>query len=62
MTIEISFNANNSSYLTSTRKKNRACELTLRETKRMSKSVHARVFHDLELLRCVLRCTIERQL
>ena len=28
----------------------------------MSKSVYVRVFHDLELLRYVLRCAIERQL
>jgi len=28
----------------------------------MSKSVYVRVFHDLELLRYVLRCVIERQL
>ena len=28
----------------------------------MSKSVYVRVFHDLELLRYVLRCEIERQL
>ena len=28
----------------------------------MSKSVHVRAFHDLELLRYVLRCAIERQL
>ena len=34
----------------------------LRERGRMSKSVYVRVFHDLELLRYVLRCTIERQL
>ena len=32
------------------------------ERGRMSKSVYVRVFHDLELLRCVLRCAIERQL
>ena len=29
---------------------------------RMSKSVYVRVFHDLELLKYVLRCAIERQL
>ena len=34
----------------------------LRERGRMSKSVYVRVFHDLELLRCILRCAIERQL
>ena len=34
----------------------------LRERGRMSKSVYVRVFHDLELLRYVLRCAIERQL
>ena len=34
----------------------------LRERGRMSKSVYVRVFHDLELLRYVLRCEIERQL
>ena len=34
----------------------------LRERGRMSKSVYVRVFNDLELLRCVLRCAIERQL
>ena len=34
----------------------------LREMGRMSKSVHVRVFHDLQLLRYVLRCAIERQL
>ena len=34
----------------------------LRERGRMSKSVYVRVFHDLELLRHVLRCAIERQL
>ena len=34
----------------------------LRERGRMSKSVHVRVVHDLELLRYVLRCAIERQL
>ena len=34
----------------------------LREKGRMSKSVYARVFHDLELLRYVLRCTITQQL
>ena len=28
----------------------------------MSKSVYVRVVHDLELLRYVLRCVIERQL
>ena len=33
----------------------------LRERGRMSKSVYVRVFHDLELLRCV-RCAIGRQL
>ena len=32
------------------------------ERGRMSKSVYVRVFHDLELLRYVLRCAIERQL
>ena len=31
----------------------------LRERGHMSKSVYVRVFHDLELLRCVLRCVIE---
>ena len=34
----------------------------LRERGRMSKSVYVRVVHDLELLRYVLRCAIERQL
>ena len=34
----------------------------LRERGRMSKSVYVHVFHDLELLRYVLRCAIERQL
>ena len=34
----------------------------LRERGRMSKSVCVRLFHDLELLRYVLRCAIERQL
>ena len=34
----------------------------LRKRGRMSKSVNVRVFHDLELLRSVLRCAIERQL
>ena len=34
----------------------------LRERGRMSKSVYVRVFHDLKLLRYVLRCAIERQL
>ena len=34
----------------------------LRERGRMSKSVYVRVFYDLELLRYVLRCAIERQL
>ena len=34
----------------------------LGERGRMSKSVYVRVFHDLELLRYVLRCAIERQL
>ena len=36
----------------------------LRERGRISKSksVYVRVFHDLELLRYVLRCAIERQL
>ena len=33
----------------------------LRERGRMSKSVYVRVFHDLELLRYVLRRAIERQ-
>ena len=33
----------------------------LRERGRMSKSVYVRVFNDLELLRCVLRCAVERQ-
>ena len=32
------------------------------ERGRMSKSVYVRVVHDLELLRYVLRCAIERQL
>ena len=34
----------------------------LRERGCMSKSVYVRVFHDLELLRYVLRCAIGRQL
>ena len=34
----------------------------LSERGRMSKSVYVRVFHDLELLRDVLRCAIEQQL
>ena len=34
----------------------------LRERGRMSKSVYVRVFHDLELLKYVLSCAIERQL
>ena len=34
----------------------------LRERGRMSKSVYVRVFNDLELLRYVLSCAIERQL
>ena len=34
----------------------------LRERGRMSKSVYVRVFHELELLRYVPRCAIERQL
>ena len=34
----------------------------LRERGRMSKSVYVRVFNDLELLRYVLRCALERQL
>ena len=34
----------------------------LRERGHMSKSVYVRVVHDLELLRYVLRCAIERQL
>ena len=34
----------------------------LRERGRMPKSVYVRVFRDLELLRHVLRCAIERQL
>ena len=34
----------------------------LRERGRKSKSVYVRVVHDLELLRYVLRCAIERQL
>ena len=34
----------------------------LRERGRISKSVRVRVFHDLELLRYVLRCAIKRQL
>ena len=33
-----------------------------REKGHMSKSVYVRVFHDLELLRYVLCCAIERQL
>ena len=33
-----------------------------RERGHMSKSVYVRVFHDLELLRYVLRCAIEQQL
>ena len=36
--------------------------LSLRERGRMSKSVYVRVVRDLELLRYVLRCVIERQL
>ena len=31
----------------------------LRERGHMSKNVYVRVFHDLELLRCVLRCVIK---
>ena len=31
----------------------------LRERGRMSKSVYVRVFHDLELLICVLHCAID---
>ena len=38
------------------------CVCRLRERGRMSKSVYVRVFHDLQLLRYVLRCAIERQL
>ena len=34
----------------------------LRERGHMSESVYVPVFHDLELLRCVLCCAIERQL
>ena len=34
----------------------------LRERERMSKSVYVRVFHDLGLLRYVLRRAIERQI
>ena len=34
----------------------------LGERGRMSKSVYVRVVHDLELLRYVLRCAVERQL
>ena len=34
----------------------------LRERGRMSKCVYVRVVHDLELLRYVLHCAIERQL
>ena len=34
----------------------------LRERGRMSKRVYVRVFHDLQLLRYVLRCAVERQL
>ena len=34
----------------------------VRERARMSNSVYVRVVHDLELLRYVLRCAIERQL
>ena len=34
----------------------------LRERERMSERVYVRVVHDLELLRYVLRCAIERQL
>ena len=34
----------------------------LRERGHVTKSVYVRVFHDLELLRYVLRCVIERQL
>ena len=37
-----------------------ACRL--RERRRMPKSVYVRVFHNLEVLRYVLRCAIERQL
>ena len=37
-----------------------ACRL--RERRRMSKNVYVPVVHDLELLRYVLRCAIERQL
>ena len=33
----------------------------LRERGHMSKSVYVRVVHDLELLRYVLRCAVERQ-
>ena len=33
----------------------------LRERGHMSKSVYVCVFHDLEVLRYVLRCSIERQ-
>ena len=34
----------------------------LRERRHMSKNVYVRVVHDLELLRYVLHCAIERQL
>ena len=34
----------------------------LRERGRISKNVYVRVFHDLGLLRYILRCAIERQL
>ena len=34
----------------------------VRESGCMSKSVYVHVFHDLELLRYVLRCAIEQQL
>ena len=34
----------------------------VRERGRMSKSVYVRVVHDLQLLRYVFRCAIERQL
>ena len=37
-------------------------ECRLRKRGRMSKSVCVRVFNDLELLRYILRCAIERQL
>ena len=36
--------------------------ISVRERGRMLKSVYVRVFHDLELLRYVLRCVIGRQL